>query len=78
MASELTKVSSVVVEGRDFSTFEGFTLQSVSFADVKGNGKEDAIVVLLYHSGGTQQTHYVYVFSFEGWAAEVDGVLPHR
>ena len=63
--NELTKVSSVVVDGHDYSQHEGFTLESVSFADVKGDRKEDAIVVLQYHSGGTQTTHYVYVYSFE-------------
>ena len=43
----------------------GFTLQSVSYVDVTGDGAEDAIVVLLYQTGGTQNTHYVYVYSFE-------------
>jgi hypothetical protein len=43
----------------------GFTLQSVSYANLTGDGKEDAIVVLLYQTGGTQNTHYVYIYSFE-------------
>jgi hypothetical protein len=51
-----------LVDGKDSS---GFTLQSVSFADVTGEGKEDAIVVLLYQTGGTQNTHYVYIYSLE-------------
>ena len=44
----------------------GFTLQSVEYADVAGKGKEDAIVVLRYEAGGTQNTHYVYIYSFDG------------
>jgi len=60
---DLTKVSSVSVDGKEYPQFEGFTLQSVEFADLTGNGTEDAIVVLLYRTGGTQNTHYVYVYS---------------
>jgi hypothetical protein len=62
--SDLARVSSLVVDGHYYSQSEGFTLQSVSFADVAGDGNEDAIVVLRYHTGGTQTTDYVYVFSF--------------
>ena len=43
---------------------EGFTLTSVQFANVTGDSKEDAIVVLHYDTGGTQQTDYIYIFSF--------------
>jgi len=51
-----------LVNGEDST---GFTLKSVEFADVTGDGNEDAVVVLLYQTGGTQNTHYVYVYSFE-------------
>ena len=40
-------------------------MQSVEFADVTGESKEDAIVVLEYLTGGTQKTHYVYIYSFD-------------
>jgi hypothetical protein len=60
----LTKVSSFPMDGHDYPQFAGFTLQSVEYADVTGEGKEDAIVVLLYRTGGTQTTHYVYIYSF--------------
>jgi len=50
-----------LVHGQDG---EGFTLQSVSFSNMTGDGQEDAIVVLLYQTGGTQNTHYVYIYSF--------------
>jgi hypothetical protein len=43
----------------------GFTFDSVQYADVTGDGKEDAIVVLTYHTGGTQTTNYVYIYSLE-------------
>ena len=41
----------------------GFTLQEVKYADLTGSGKEDAIVVLRYFTGGTQTTNYVYIYS---------------
>jgi hypothetical protein len=42
-----------------------FTLQSVTYADLMGDGKEEAIITLLWKSGGTQTTHYVYVYTLE-------------
>jgi hypothetical protein len=42
----------------------GFTLTSIQFADVTGDAKEEAIVVLHYDTGGTQQTDYIYIYSF--------------
>jgi len=51
---DLTKSSSVVVDGREYVEWEGFTLKSVSFADLTGNGQEEAIIVLHYRTGGTQ------------------------
>ncbi len=60
----LTKSSSFVMDGHEYTQWEGFTLQSVEFADVTGDGQEEAIVVLHYRTGGTQQTDYVYIYSF--------------
>jgi len=60
----LTKASSFVMNGQEYAQWEGFTLQSVEFADATGEGKEDAIVVLEYLTGGTQKTHYVYIYAF--------------
>jgi hypothetical protein len=62
---DLTKASSFVMDGHEYVQWAGFTLQSVEFADVTGEGKEDAIVVLKYLTGGTQKTHYVYIYSFD-------------
>jgi hypothetical protein len=62
--SDLTKASNSM--GLEYAQFEGFTFQSVQFADLTGDGSEEAIVVLLYHTGGTQNTNYVYIYSFEG------------
>jgi hypothetical protein len=63
--NDLTKSSSFVMNGREYTQWMGFTLQSVEYADVTGEGKEDAVVVLLYQTGGTQNTHYVYIYSFD-------------
>jgi hypothetical protein len=60
---ELTKSSIIVMDGREYTQREGFTLESVGFADVTGDGEEDAIVALHYRTGGTQQTDYVYIYS---------------
>jgi hypothetical protein len=62
---DISKSSSVVKDGHVYIQQEGFTLHSVEYTDVTGDGKEDAIVVLHYASGGTQNTNYVYVYSFD-------------
>ena len=43
--------------------FSGLTLESVRSVDVTGDGQAEAIVVLRYDTGGTQYSHYVYIFS---------------
>jgi hypothetical protein len=63
--SNLTKTSSFVMDGKEYDQYEGFTLESVKFADLTGNGEEEAIVVLRYHTGGTQTTNYVYVYTLD-------------
>jgi hypothetical protein len=52
-----------LTNGKDHSRPPGFTLESVSFADVAGERQDDAIVVLHFNTGGTQQTDYVYIYS---------------
>jgi hypothetical protein len=60
---DLEKVSSFVMEGHEYSQFAGFTLQSVEFADLTGEGTEDAIVSLLYRTGGhSEYPLCVYLF----------------
>jgi len=61
---DLTESSSFVMDGQKYTQWEGFTLQSVEFADVTGSGQDEAIIVLHYRTGGTQQTDYVYIYSF--------------
>jgi hypothetical protein len=63
--SDLTKTSSVVVDGKEYGQYEGFTFESVKYADLTGDGNEEAIIILMYHSGGTQTTNYVYIYTFE-------------
>ncbi|HJX84178.1 MAG TPA: hypothetical protein VJ723_07535 [Candidatus Angelobacter sp.] len=48
--------------GRPFS---GLTFEQVQFGDVTGDGREEAIVVLRFDSGGTQYSHYVFIYSLE-------------
>jgi hypothetical protein len=52
-----------LVNGTGIPGKPGFTLASLKFADVTGDGKDSAIVVLHFDTGGTQQTDYVYVYS---------------
>jgi hypothetical protein len=52
-----------LVGGRDSAESPGFTLQSVEYADVTGDGKEEAIVVLRYDSGTAQNVNYVYIYA---------------
>jgi hypothetical protein len=63
--SQLTKDSSFTYEGKEYGEYEGFTFKSVSYGDAMGDGKEEAIVVLMYQTGGTQTTNYVYVYGLE-------------
>jgi hypothetical protein len=49
-------------EGRA-GLFSGLTLEGVQCADVTGDGQVDAVVVLRFDTGGTQYSHYVYVYS---------------
>jgi hypothetical protein len=44
--------------------FSGLTLEEVRFDDVTGKGLTDAIVVLRFDTGGTQYSHYVYIYAF--------------
>ena len=46
---------------RNGSDGRGFTLDSVIYGDVTGGHRDDAIVVLHYDTGGTQQTDYIYI-----------------
>jgi len=61
---DITKASSFVMDGHEYIQWEGFTFQSVNFADLTGDGQDEAIVVLHYLTGGTQTTDYVYIYSF--------------
>jgi len=54
--------------------FSGLTLESVEFADVTGTGRSDAIVTLRFDTGGTQYSHYVYIYSL---AAEKPKLLAY-
>jgi len=50
-------------ETTTLTRFSGLTLEDVQFGDVSGDGNEEAIVVLRYDTGGTQYSHYVYVYA---------------
>lgn len=69
--SGLRKTSSFVMNGKDHPQLEGFELQSVAYADLTGDGTDQAIVVLRYLSGGTQTTNYVYIYTLEGGRPEL-------
>src|SRR5689334_8105642 len=47
----------------DGPRFAGLTFDSVDYGDLTGDGKDEAVVVLRYDSGGTQYHYYVYVFT---------------
>jgi hypothetical protein len=53
-----------LVNGKGISGVPGFALKTVTFAELTGDGLEDAIVVLHFSTSGTQQTDYVYFYSF--------------
>ena len=41
------------------------TLETIQYADVTGDGQEDALITLVWHSGGTMQVGMVYVWSIK-------------
>jgi hypothetical protein len=43
--------------------FAGLTLEEVVFGDVTGDAKDEAVVVLREHSGGTQCYYLVYIYT---------------
>jgi hypothetical protein len=57
--------------GKDRPKSPGFTLGSVQYDDVTGDGKEDAIVVIHFDTGGTQQSDYIYVYEFQNGRAKL-------
>jgi hypothetical protein len=63
--------SAVLVGGEDSSDSPGFNLQSVTYADLTGEGKEDAIVVLRYGTGNVAIAHYVYVYAVSSGKPEL-------
>src|ERR1700749_4115601 len=62
---DLTKTSSFVMDGKEYDQYEGFTLESVHYADLTGDGNEEAVVDLKYRPGGTQTTDYVYIYTLD-------------
>jgi hypothetical protein len=56
-----------LISGADLNSEDGsgFTFGSVQYADLTGDGKEDAVVVLTYHTGGTQTTNYIYIYALD-------------
>ncbi|MGO4212421.1 hypothetical protein AB4Y89_21045 [Terriglobus sp. 2YAB30_2] len=62
---DLRKTSSFVMDGKEYAQYQGFTFEFVRYADLTGDGNEEAIVDLRYYSGGTQTTDYVYVYTLD-------------
>jgi hypothetical protein len=49
-------------EKSDGAQFSGLTLEGTQYAKLSNDTSEDAIVVLRYDSGGTQNNYWVYVY----------------
>jgi hypothetical protein len=62
-----------LINGKDTAESPSFTLQSVAFADVTGDGAEDAVVVIHLDTGGTQQTDYIYIYSLDAGKPKILG-----
>jgi len=41
------------------------TVQQITYEDVNKDGRQDAIVTLSYHSGGTAHWNYVYIYTLD-------------
>jgi hypothetical protein len=60
-------------ERADGSQFSGLTLEGVQYVRLSSANSEDAIVVLRYDSGGTQNHYWVYVYCNSGGAPKLLG-----
>jgi hypothetical protein len=56
-----------------YGRFTGLTFESVSFGDLTGDGRDDAIVALRFDTGGTQYSHYVYIYTLAGSSTKLLG-----
>jgi len=70
-----TPRSALRVKGgrHEFSPAEPFPdgyamVQSVTYGDINGDGRDEAAVDLLYSTGGTASWHYLYVFTLANGA----------
>jgi hypothetical protein len=50
-----------LIDGNGRGRSDGFSLHSVSYGDATGAGSQEAVVVVHYDTGGTQQTDYMYI-----------------
>src|SRR6202012_1725906 len=75
--SQLTKTSSVMVDGKEYGQYEGFTFEPGCYGDITGDGKVEAIIVLMYHSGGTQITNRLRLWPRGAWS-KAPCLLPYR
>ncbi len=50
-------------------------LNSITYGDLEGDGAEEAVVNLSYHTGGTANWDYLYVFKLENGAPTLVGRL---
>jgi hypothetical protein len=55
----------------DDRPFEGLTLEGVDFVHLSNQPDENAIVVLRYDTGGTQNHYWVYIYGFSAGAPKL-------
>jgi hypothetical protein len=58
---------------RGAPAISGLTLESVDYGDLTGDGKDEALVVLRYDTGGTQFYYYVYIFTVQNEQVQLIG-----
>jgi hypothetical protein len=51
------------------------TVWSVTYGDVNGDGRDEAVVDLLYGTGGTANWHYLYAFTLANGSPTLLGTL---
>lgn len=61
------------VEKHDGEIFSGLTLEEVQYAHLSSAVTDDAVDVLRYDSGGTQNHYWVYIYSTENGAPKLLG-----
>jgi hypothetical protein len=65
-------------EKKENVSFSGLTLEEVQYAHLSSDATDDAMSVLRYDSGGTQNHYWIYIYAPRERRAKAARLLPRR